>query len=372
MKLSKISKLIKKYIILFIILFVISFVMLITSSNILGIYKSNSKNNDIFSKSVIEIMVSMDSKDISMDKFLDFFKDKNKAVLIADIKQMLNDEFMIVGMYKGEDSDVKFPLVKGSEFSEENYKNKDKAIILKESVYHTLEEGDLIEIENNKEFIKYLGEKYEIKGIIDSENGEGLKDAYVNIYSFLDSTVLDGSISQYTYTYDNGQVTREDIRELQSLSTKTIFTINELSKGEQVLNVSIKLNISFIISTILLIVVCLLTTINISVYWFSREKKEFGIRKLIGGNNISLIKMLFIRYVVISSIAVFTGFIFYEIIKKLRLFEKFMIINTSIFIDFISIIILMITLLIFVIIALIKPIISICKLEINSVIKGEE
>ena len=191
----------------------------------------------------------------------------------------------------------------------------------------------------------------------------------MNFYSLVEDN---STIFEYQYIYDNGENTRQDIKGLSLLSEQTQFSIVDLPRGMTALNDSLNINRTYVLSAVLLMIVCIITTINISGYWFNREKKELGIIKLLGGTNGNLIKVLFSRYIVISSFAILFGFALFEIIKHINILKGFSLFKTSIFFDLLSIVVLAIVLFLFVIIALIKPIINVNKMQINSVIKGEE
>lgn len=369
MKNRKLIKLIKKYNILFVIFFVIAVVMLITLNNVLSVFDYINNTYSVYSKYAVQIGVTMDLKDISLEEFLEYFSRKDKCIVIGEIHQQFNDKFSVSGLYKGNNCKNKFPLLSGREFSSENYKNRDKVVILKDYVYNSLISDNLIEEKYGNEYIKYNGELYEITGIIDSQKAQEGKDIYLNFYSLSEENA---GISEYQYIYDNGNDTRQDIKELSSLSRETKFSITDLPRGIAAVKDSLNINKTYLLAITLLMVVCIITAINISGYWFNRERKELGIRKLLGGTNVNLVKVLFFRYIIISGFSILFGFVVFEVIKNIPIFKQISLSKASIMFNLISILLLAIVLFIFVIIALIKPVIEVSKMEINSVIKGEE
>lgn len=369
MRNRKLIKLIKKYNILFVIFFVISVVMLVTLNNVLAVFNGINNTYSVYSKDAVQINVTKDSKDINLEEFLNYFSKKDECMVNGDINKLFNDKFSISALYKGKNSKNEFPLAFGEEFSIENYKNKDKVAILKDYVYDSLTSDNLVEKKDGKEYINYNGKLYEIIGIIDGSKAKESRDIYLNFYSLVEDN---STIFEYQYIYDNGENTRQDIKGLSLLSEQTQFSIVDLPRGMTALNDSLNINRTYVLSAVLLMIVCIITTINISGYWFNREKKELGIIKLLGGTNGNLIKVLFSRYIVISSFAILFGFALFEIIKHINILKGFSLFKTSIFFDLLSIVVLAIVLFLFVIIALIKPIINVNKMQINSVIKGEE
>ena len=190
MRNRKLIKLIKKYNILFVIFFVISVVMLVTLNNVLSVFNSINNTYSVYSKDAVQINVTMDLKDISLEEFLNYFSKKDECIVSGDIHQQFNDKFTVSGLYKGQNSKNKFPLSSGKEFSIENYKNKDKVAILKDYVYDSLTSDNLVEKKDGKEYIKYNGQLYEIIGIIESSKAQESKDIYLNFYSCCGQALL--------------------------------------------------------------------------------------------------------------------------------------------------------------------------------------
>lgn len=365
----KIIKLIKKYSVLFITFLVISVIILVTINNILTVFDVVNKSNSIYSKNAVKLNVSMDARDISLEELIDYFSKRDECVFIGNMSRLFDDKFTVNGIYKGENCKNKFTLISGREFSADNYKNKDKVAIIKDSIYDSLLSDNELELKDNKEYITYDGQLYEVVGIIDSDKDQESQDIYLNFYSLAND---DGSISQYNYIYDNGIDTREDIEKLSQLSSQTQFAVEDLSRGLKAFNESLDISRIYIISTLLLSIVCVITIINVSGYWFVKEKKRLGITKLLGGTNGNLIALLFGDYIKVSGISIIFGIIIFEIIKNIDTFKYVFQYRTSILFDVISVVVLSAFLFMFVIISLIKPIINVVKMEINTIIKGEE
>lgn len=365
MILKKMYKLVKHYFIFFCIFLTIILILFTTLSNVLGYYDQSKKYNKLYSDNAVELSATGGFEYITMKNFLDFSKSKGQF-LSCTLMPKYNDN-IVSGLYLGDKNQVNIPLISGREFSQEDYDLGSNVALVKDTVVSELKKYSEV---NNNYYINYCGRDYKVVGIIDSEKCSIPNDIYINIFSILDNPNFDTSLRTYTFIYDSNELTKDDIKELSDIYSKVNFNISDLKKGEDILFDSININKVYIIATVLLLIVCILTIINISTYCINSEKREYGIRKLLGADNVKLTIFLFNRYIAIAITAMLSGFTFFEILKKSNILKFIIYMNTSFSVDLITLIVVSAILLLITIIVFIPTIIKVWKLEIATIIRG--
>lgn len=372
MKYRKLYKMLKKYWILFVVFFSITIFTFITLTNVLGYSKNLIENDQVYSENAVELSIRNSHEKIDLRGLIDFLNQNGDGFLSSALGPKLNNEFTVYGLYKGEGNKIKIPLTSGKDISNKDYVSKERVALLKDNILNLLKETDSIKEIDGEEYFKYCGQLYKIIGIMDSKKSDNFRDIYINIYSILDNENFSIKPEGYVFVYDSGKGTKENIKELANKYPDVELKMDELMKGQKALLASVGINRIYIIGTVLLIIVSILTVINITSYWIEAEKKEFGIRKLIGARNSQLILLLLYRYIIIAACAIIFGFSCFEILKVVGTLKEFIISKTSLAIDVLSMLVLTFIILLIVLIVLIKPVKKICMLQINTIIRGEE
>lgn len=369
---SKLIRFIKKHIFLFIVFFIITMSSFITLNNIFVSSENLNSFNKRYSEYAVDLSINDGFDAIDLNSFLSFFYDKDESFLATGLGKSFDNQFSTAGLLKGENCKIKFLFIDGAEISYDEYINKENVAMIKESVFNALQNsGEIISIDEEIYFEIY-GALYKIKGIFSDDNSSDLADIYINITSLTNNTNFSSELQDYYFRYDNNQNTSQVLKELSKSFNKVSFSISAIKKGQEAFVSAMEINKIYIISSILLILVSVLTVINISLYWIESQKKEFGIRKLVGGNNLDLIIDLIIKYISIAISAMFLGGVVYEISKYSNVFTIFINNTTTLISDIYSFIILTIIIFIIIVLVSIKPIITICKLQINEIIRGAD
>lgn len=369
MNFLKVNKVIKKYWILFITFVAVTIISLITLTSVIRQYEAINNRSNNYSKDAVMLTMSSGFKEITLKDLLDYFKEKHNGYLEFDLQGITQDQYKVCGLYKGDNYKYDLNLSSGKDISYLEYCNDEPVALIKDDAFNKMQEKGYIKNLDGMDYIDYCGVSYKVKGVIDSKKSNVKGDVVINVYSIVNNKNFESGLRGYMFIYDSNEETRKDIKELCEKYDGVSFEINDLYKGKDALQQSIKVNSIYICGTALLLVVCIMSVINISVYWIESEKREFAIRKLIGGKNTHLVLLLFKRYVGIALLAIVSGFISFQFIKKINAVKMVLRGDINISVEIVSLIALAIIMFLIVLLVLIKPIYQICRIEINTILR---
>ncbi len=214
-----------------------------------------------------------------------------------------------------------FPLLKGSYFTYDNVKNKDKVALVGKELELLLPEI------NGKKFVTMSGTKYEVIGVIGYKNRKSVWDGavYFSISSFPENEQSNLSEPQILMTvYSKSGSVEKLLDRLKSLFLETGI---ELIKVQKVVPnrmsfwkaISPRNFDNFVIY--IFFIVSLINSLNIALNWISKRSFEIGIRKAFGHSNHHIFTMIFREMLLIFSAgASLATFIHWIIFKSLQHF----------------------------------------------------
>ena len=366
-----IKRMIKKNKLLFIIFLIITLVIYICLNNVIGCFINLQESLTNYSQDTVSFEIEGAVNNISMKNIIDSVANE-KSFIEFNMKEKMEEEYMVSSMFRGEYSQMKIPLKDGRLFSLEDYKKHNFTMIVKDNVYDSLKEQNLINVSDGKEYIDYCGDKYEIIGIIDSDKANSYSDIYINIYSAIDNKKIIDTVSSYCFIYDCGKDTKSNLKRMSDMYQNIQIKITDIVNEQNPIVSSIDFNRIYVFAMILIMIISFITITNISTYWIREKTKELAVRKLVGAHNSSLAIMTMNTYLTVCILGMISGGIIFEVLKREGILKLFINYETKFSDDLIIFLVSLIILILFSLLILIKPIVKVCKLQINEVIRGED
>lgn len=357
----------KKQWIMFLAYYFISIFILITVMNVITI-KSNLSKSDIYSPNAVEIYVLNTKSKTKLEKFIEEIIIEDGDLLTINLPSDIDKSYSVCGVKVGQNYNFNISLVNGEKISiQELNKANNLAIVsenIKEEIYND-EDGS---------YINYLGNIYRVIGISKSDNTASKNaELYINLNTIYGNEKISQSALDYNYIYDSGIGTKNYIEKLKNrlLNEEKIgIQYNMILKDIDLLMYSIKINKTFIICLVLLILVVMLTVLNILTYWMECEKKELSIRRLLGATKFQVALRIVKKYLVTTVTAMMLAVLSFEILKYFNMLEIFYIKQSKLINDLVSVIVLFSILIITALIPISFIIGIIFKLSINSAVRG--
>lgn len=191
---------------------------------------------------------------------------------------------------------VNLPMQQGRFFKKRDFKEDYYcAVIGKKLLDKTYEK-------NKKRFLSLLGREFEVIGVVGYEC-ETVMDDYIYINGLIPEKIFDSSL----YQIDFLEAGREDeiLQYLYEELQKKDVIMESLTRGENFFN-SIVPRLLYSRWFFVMFMCVLLCLILLSIEWINYQKKEIGIRRLLGATNGKLAVLLgkrYLRIILLSGVA---------------------------------------------------------------------
>lgn len=260
----------------------------ITISESLGNMDSGS-----FGKSYELISIDEGEKEFLPGELFKLTDDIGEKIAITSEGKV--DEIKVRLIYFNK-SYVNLPMQEGRFFKKKDLReNYDCAVIGKKLIDKTYKK-------NSKRYITLEGMEFEVIGIIGYEC-ETVMDQYIYINGLISKKIFDSSLYQVDFL--EGGREDEILQYLYEELQKSNVIMESLTRGEDYFN-SIVPRLLYSRWFLVMFVCILLCLILLSLEWINHQKKEIGIRRLLGATNGKLIVLLGKRYlkiILISGVA---------------------------------------------------------------------
>lgn len=257
-----------------------------------------------------------------------YLNNKSANVAVNDIKvddligKLSNDSLIMTNymydIYNGNalyinNKSIDIPVIKGRFLTSDDVKQNKRYIVIGKNIKKALA------IDTN--YININGSNFEIIGILGYNNRSSYLDDqfYICFTGLYDKNLKLRNLGN-SFIVDSNKSTIDNLKS----STANLFSKTELV--HQTLTENTQDSSSRITSAamVTLVIICMLiNVINSSLYYVENKKKEFAIRKLLGGTNKQIaIKILF-EYEIIATLSFIVAQIIYIAIVKSEKFHSF-------------------------------------------------
>lgn len=261
------------------IIFIISY--LIESYNMQYISQGFYSSNTIFFKTDSNNKLNIDT----------IKKDLKNGILFKELD--LNYDIRAIIFSKK----TNMPSMKeGRYFKEEDFENDNKLAVIGVDFNQ-----DFIIQEDNKRFVMYQNEKYEIIGIMGYKEVSKIDRA---CFITLNDELLQ---SPGTFAIDSNNY--KNVSNFYEKIQPFFEDCVQINKETNSVNRFFKVEGFNIFMFIILIMLFLLTTVSVSLYWVRKRKREIAVLRLLGYSDKRITKTILFRYLNLTHISVFIGFI---------------------------------------------------------------
>lgn len=275
----------------------ISILIVLCFANLVEAFNMTGKYADNLSESYLKFSIISDKdKEGNEQKLSDLIKRLNNEN--KDYYLHKEAESNIVGIYSNNKSFTP-KLISGRGFEKNDFLNKTNTILVSEDI---LKECYIVD---NKQFYVYNNLIYEVIGIYKRSNNKVNIDA--KAYYNLNSRNITDSANFIvgTYSYDSeAEVNISD--NLNDLEYKIIEHNNTLLNR---IGKAISSQEASVYSIILVIIMVIINSINISSSWIDSRKKELFVRIICGATDEKIKMLLYKDYILILTIAFFPALI---------------------------------------------------------------
>lgn len=212
-----------------------------------------------------------------------------------------NDSFPIVPVLFHQEPDWHIPLIEGKYFSKEDMK-ENKSIIIGKSIAdkHNINLGDRVVIEGEKFLVIGIGGRSSRETSWEHAIYMPWKE-YLGIYS--DCFLEENDLHSVTIRLESGK------DQFMQNSNMLIETANQKGIKLAYKNVSNVDSSSFrnslvitIVATVLIFTIAIINIIHLMLYWLGERKREIGIMKALGANNVYIAKTVLLEVLIMSII----------------------------------------------------------------------
>lgn len=284
-------------------------IMSISTSNIVQIKQINLLKSREISQNCLNVNANI-NKSLSFNQYIDIYKDidKESHIRFCNISAYIdgvknNIEYSLVCELFDEVSDWKYPFLEGDYYTHDDIVNCSKVVVIGK---------DLRQYTNNIDgqvYITINGERYFVKGIIGEKDDVSPWDQniFMPLTSIPDSCKEQLIKSKYLdfLIYNHKKDIKDDFKSvidnMEALNIESKITYKKINENGTFNSISQNKELSFI--SILVLLVTLISSINITTYWINKRKKEISIKKALGYTNFSISCTLILEILIINIIS---------------------------------------------------------------------
>lgn len=254
-------------------------------------------------KNALTINANIDRK-LIFEEYIGMFKDikKDSNILFSDTRTYIdkaekNKSYDIIYEFFTQKPDWTYPVLTGRYYTADDIKLAKKVVLIGKDL-----DKYTVNVNNTKNIV-IAGENYEVIGLIGTKGKITTWDSkiFMPITSIselskrelLDTRSLNCIIyNSNTSTLDDSNKIKENILKLDG---KASISINELSSKDNIIANSLGNKDKLILVSVLIFIISLINSINITSYWINDRKKEIAIKKAFGHTNFGISRMLIIE-----------------------------------------------------------------------------
>lgn len=282
--------------------YVISILIIsIGTSSVVHIKQTALERTEGSPKNALVVNCSVSNK-IKFKQYIDTFNKINRKsnLIFLNMRSYIDNAnkdmlFDVTGELFKEMPDWTYPLLKGRYYNTKEVEKGSKVVLIGKDL-----EKYITNYKNEKS-IKIDGEKYKVIGIIGKNNKSTPWDSrlFMPITSISDLCKMEllenGSFNFILHNTKNS--TLDDCNNIKrnflNIDKQANFNVSELENKDDTIANIFGNNVFLIFIGILIFVISLINTINITYYWINERKIEIGIRKAFGHTNLNISSLLF-------------------------------------------------------------------------------
>ncbi|MGN0143687.1 MAG: ABC transporter permease [Clostridium sp.] len=248
-------------------------------------------------KNTLEVSLAF-GKSIDFNEFIDTFKDISEDTNITFEKVAVKidgkeNEVPVNFEYFKNKPSWRYPILEGRDYSGQEVIDGEKVVLIGKKLQQYIYE------DNGVEKIKIEDEEYVVTGIVGRENKDSPWDEeiFMSIKAVpnMKKIRFNGEKMISILLKNNNNEPMEDCNMLEKKikNTEGLFQVKELDTRNDILVSNFSDNAKLRKMTLRIYIFAIINMMNISIYWIEERRREIGIRKAFGIDNVHIAYMLF-------------------------------------------------------------------------------